>query len=144
MILIHGFPTSSYDYHRSITHLVSGGGLRVVVFDHVGFGFSSKPDSYTYSLVDQAEQCLQLWRQLGISRAHVVAHDMGDSVLTEILSRRDRGSLPDYFDNFFASVGFTNGGMRYDLMSRRLSQSLLTSPLGPVIPVNEEIKMSKL
>ena len=42
-----------------------------------------------------------------------------------------RGSLPDYFDNFFASVGFTNGGMRYDLMSRRLSQSLRTSPLGP-------------
>jgi len=131
LILIHGFPTSSYDYHRALPHLLKK--FRVVMFDHVGFGFSSKPSNYTYSLVDQSEQALALWRTLGITKAHIVAHDMGDSVLTEILSRRDRSSLPDYFTNFFQSIGFTNGGMRYDLINFRLSQTLLLSSLGPYL-----------
>ena len=91
LILVHGFPASSYDYHRAVSHLLDGDRYRVVLFDLVGYGFSSKPAaSFTYSMPDQAEQCLALWRQLGIDRAHVVGHDMGDSVLTEILSRRDR------------------------------------------------------
>ncbi len=39
---------------------------RVVTYDHLGFGFSDKPaDNYTYSLLDQAEQSLHLWRLLG-------------------------------------------------------------------------------
>ena len=55
-------------------------------------------------------------------RAHLVAHDMGDSILTEILSRHQRGMLPDYFNGFFRSVTFTNGGMIHDLINLRLLQ----------------------
>ncbi len=50
---------------------------------------------------DQAEVALELWRQIGIKRAHLVAHDMGDSILTEILARRQKNMLPDYFKDFF-------------------------------------------
>ena len=32
-------------------------------------------------------KALALWTKLGIEKAHVVSHDMGDSVLTEILTR---------------------------------------------------------
>ena len=64
VILIHGFPTSSYDYYDVIDKLSQD--YSVLVFDHLGFGFSDKPVDYTYSLVDQAEQTLALWRQLGI------------------------------------------------------------------------------
>ena len=64
LILIHGFPTSSYDYYDVIDKLSQD--YTVLVFDHLGFGFSDKPLDYTYSLVDQAEQTLALWRQLGI------------------------------------------------------------------------------
>ena len=64
IILIHGFPTSSFDYHDVIERLSQD--FTVLVFDHLGFGFSDKPADYTYSLVDQAGQALALWRQLGI------------------------------------------------------------------------------
>ena len=64
LILIHGFPTSSFDYFEIIDSLSED--YRVVVFDHIGFGFSDKPTNYTYSLVDQAEQALALWRHLAI------------------------------------------------------------------------------
>jgi len=133
IILIHGFPTSSFDYQRSIGLLSAH--YRVVTFDHLGFGFSEKPVSnYTYSLVDQAEQALNLWRIMGIeSVAAIVSHDMGDSVLTEILSRYERKLLPDYFDNFFNKIVFTNGGMKYDLINFRLSQSVLMSRVGPYL-----------
>merc|ERR1712215_252114 len=126
IILIHGFPTSSYDYQQTISTLSEK--YQVLVFDHLGFGFSAKPQDYTYSMVDQAEQAIQLWKELGIQSAHIVSHDMGDSVLTEILSRYQRGILPDHFNNFFKSITFTNGGMRYDLINFRLSQALLTLP----------------
>ena len=36
--------------------------------------------------------------------------------------RLERGSLPDRFTNFFQSITFTNGGMRYHLINFRLSQ----------------------
>jgi len=131
IILIHGFPTSSFDYFDVIDQLSEK--YRVVVFDHIGFGFSDKPSSnYTYSLLDQAEQALALWTRLGIKAAHVISHDMGDSVLTEILSRKQRGMLPEYFDNFFKSITFTNGGMVYDLINKRLSQKILNSNLGEI------------
>ena len=64
IILIHGFPTSSFDYNQVISTLAEQ--YQVVVFDHLGFGFSDKPVDYTYSLIDQAEQALQLWMELGI------------------------------------------------------------------------------
>ena len=37
-------------------------------------------------------------------------------------SRLERGALPDRFANFFQSVVFTNGGMRYHLINFRLTQ----------------------
>ena len=42
--------------------------------------------------------------------------------MTEILARLQRGMLPDYFNGFFSSVTFTNGGMIYDLINKRVSQ----------------------
>ena len=62
-----------------------------------------------------------------------MSHDMGDSVLTEILSRYERGVLPDMFNNFFKSITFTNGGMRYDMIQFRISQTLLISPFAEIL-----------
>ena len=52
-------------------------------------------------MTDAADNALLLWQQLGIKKAHLISHDMGDSVLTEILSRRQKGLLPEYFKDFF-------------------------------------------
>ena len=74
IILIHGFPTSSFDYFDVIDQLSEK--YRVVVFDHIGFGFSDKPSSnYTYSLLDQAEQALALWTRLGIKWVFIMLSD---------------------------------------------------------------------
>ena len=42
LIFIHGFPTSSFDYARSLQYFTQS--HKVVLFDHIGFGFSDKPN----------------------------------------------------------------------------------------------------
>lgn len=127
LLILHGFPTSSVDFHRVIDRLASR--YRVIVHDHPGFGLSAKPADYSYSLLEQAETALGLWRQLGVRSGHLLAHDYGTSVATELLARRERGLLPVEL----ASVTLTNGSVHLELASLRMSQLIARSPLlGPI------------
>src|SRR5215467_6179093 len=75
LLVLHGFPSSSRDFAAALPRLA--GARRVVVHDHLGFGLSDKPPAYSYSLLEQAEVALALWRDLGITRGHLLAHDYG-------------------------------------------------------------------
>lgn len=126
LLLLHGFPTSSLDFHRVIDTWAQR--YRVVVHDHLGFGFSDKPANYSYSLVEQAEVAVELWRRLGIPRGHLLGHDYGTSVATELLARRERDLLPVDF----SSVTLANGSAHIEMSKLRLSQKIARSPLGPL------------
>ena len=122
MAVLHGYPTSSYDYWRALPTLSER--YRVIVHDHVGFGFSDKPREYSYSLVEQADHAIMLWRDLGIAAADLVAHDYGTSVATELLARRNLGYEPVQL----RSVTLCNGSMHIELANLRLVQRLLKTP----------------
>lgn len=92
LLLMHGFPTSCYDWRGVIDALA--GSYRCVAFDFPGYGLSDKPVAYSYSLFQQADAVEGLARALGIEAAHVVSHDMGTSVHCELLARRNEGRLP--------------------------------------------------
>ncbi len=125
--LLHGFPSSSLDFHRVVDALAAR--HRVVLHDHLGFGFSDKPRDEAYSLFEQAELAVAVWRRLGAEPTHLVAHDYGTSVATELLARRERGLLqleP-------ASVTLSNGSVLLELARLRLSQRIARSAiLGPL------------
>jgi pimeloyl-ACP methyl ester carboxylesterase len=91
LILLHGFPSSSFDWRHIIDPLAQR--RRVVTFDFVGFGLSDKPPGIRYSLFDQASIVEGLAHHLGIERASVVSHDMGDSVAAELYARAIEGKL---------------------------------------------------
>ncbi len=127
LLVLHGFPTSSLDFHRVLDALA--GEYRVIVHDHPGFGFSDKPADYSYSLLEQAEIAFELWRELGVGSGHLVAHDYGTSVATEILARRERGGIPVELE----SVTLANGSVLLELARLRMSQRIARSPvLGPI------------
>ena len=49
LLILHGFPTSSFDYAAVLDGLRAG--RRVVLFDMLGYGLSAKPDrAYTMAL----------------------------------------------------------------------------------------------
>ena len=126
ILVLHGFPSSSLDFHRVLDRLAER--HRVILHDHLGFGLSDKPQDYSYSLVEQAEQAAALWRQLGVRGGHLLAHDYGTSVATELLARRERGLL----ELEPRSLTLCNGSVLIELAKLRLSQRIARSPLlGP-------------
>lgn len=124
VVLLHGFPTASWDFCGVIDALAEK--RAVVTFDFLGFGLSDKPERFGYSLFEHADTTALVLRELGVRRAHVIAHDMGTSVTTELLARRERGLLP--FE--IASVVLMNGSVHIDLAHLTPGQKLLRSPLG--------------
>lgn len=126
VLVLHGFPTSSWDFAAAIEKL--GPRRRVVAFDFLGMGLSDKPPALGYSLFEQADVALAVARARGVTRCHLWAHDMGTSVATELLARRERGLLP--ID--VASFVLMNGSVHIELAHLTVGQKILKSPLGPV------------
>jgi pimeloyl-ACP methyl ester carboxylesterase len=119
MVILHGYPTSSYDYYKVLPELSKH--YRVIIHDHLGFGFSDKPLNYSYSLLDQADLALQLWQQLGVKKVHLLAHDYGTSVATEIIARNNNNELTIEIEN----LTLCNGSMHIELSQLRTIQKLL-------------------
>ena len=90
-MVIHGFPTSSFDFHLMVDQLARD--RRVVLFDLVGYGLSAKPDlAYTVDL--QADVAVALTERLGLERISLLTHDFGDTVGGELLARQEEGRWP--------------------------------------------------
>src|SRR4029079_9736236 len=53
VLLLHGFPTSCYDWRGVVDRLADG--VRAIAPDLLGFGLSDKPAAYSYSLFQQAD-----------------------------------------------------------------------------------------
>jgi pimeloyl-ACP methyl ester carboxylesterase len=86
VLVLHGFPTASYDFSQVVPLLARS--FRLILVDYPGFGFSDKPASGAYSLARYADVAQALLRELDLPRVSVLAHDIGDSVALELLRRQ--------------------------------------------------------
>jgi len=130
LLLIHGFPESSYSYCKVVEGL-SKIFDRIVLFDFIGFGLSDKPTTnFSYSILEHADTAIEVWKQLGVSGGHLLAHDMGDSVATEIVMRYNQQILDVSFSTGLQSVTFTNGSMLLEFADLRITQKLLLTKFG--------------
>jgi pimeloyl-ACP methyl ester carboxylesterase len=127
ILLLHGYPSSSFDWRDTVTLL---SGQRLFAFDFLGFGLSDKPRRHVYSLHGHADAVEQLAAQfVGETGAMLVAHDMATSVVTELLARDLEGRL-----RFpIAAVLLFNGSMVIEAASLTRGQKLLRSRLGPLV-----------
>jgi len=121
VLLLHGFPTSGYDWREVIDGLAHR--YRCVALDFPGYGLSDKPEAYSYSLFQQTDIVEGLMGALALEEAHVVSHDVGTSVHTELLAREREGRLPFRI----LSSTFLNGSMLQDLATITPFQKLLAS-----------------
>ena len=79
IILVHGNPTWSFYYRNLVLQLVSSG-YRCIVPDHMGCGFSDKPEDYPYTLERRIMDLERLIEHLGIDRYSFVLHDWGGAI----------------------------------------------------------------
>lgn len=129
LLLLHGFPTCSFDWRHVIDSLAAT--RRVVALDFLGFGLSDKPADIAYSLFDQADIVEAVTRALGIDRAAVLSHDMGDSVAGELLARSIEGRLP--FE--VTRRVLTNGSIFMELVQLSAGQQMLLALPDEALPV---------
>ena len=127
LLIVHGVHESSVSF-RHVAPALAAHFERVVLVDLLGFGLSDKPQAWSYSLFEQADVLLEAWRALGVRGGHVLGHDMGDSIVSELVARRERGLLPGWLDGDLQSLTFTDGNMVMERARLRLGQRLLRTP----------------
>ncbi|MBJ7340597.1 alpha/beta hydrolase [Mycolicibacterium sp.] len=125
VLLLHGYPSSSYDFRNVVGHL---GDRAWLTMDFLGFGLSDKPRPHHYSLFEQADLVEEIVSAEVAGPVVLVAHDMGTSVATELLARDLDGRLG--FD--LRAAVLTNGSVILERASLRPMQKLLRGPLGAV------------
>ncbi|MEW6169605.1 MAG: alpha/beta hydrolase [Pseudomonadota bacterium] len=129
LLLIHGFPTASWDWEPIWPGLCAQF-PQVVAPDLLGFGFSAKPPRHRYSLFEQADLCEALLGALGVGHVHLLAHDYGVSVAQELLARHEERAGHGLQ---LASVALLNGGLFPEAHRATFLQKLMRSPLGPLL-----------
>lgn len=78
LVLAHGWPWSSFAWHRVIPALADR--FTVHWYDMPGYGHSAMDPDRPTSLDVQGEIFAWMLRHFGLSRPHVVAHDFGGAV----------------------------------------------------------------
>ncbi|QUQ69115.1 alpha/beta fold hydrolase [Kutzneria sp. CA-103260] len=80
VLLLHGFPETSYSWRHQIEALAAAG-YRVVAPDQRGYGSSDRPEGIDqYSIFHLVGDVVALIRELDEERAVVVGHDWGSMV----------------------------------------------------------------
>ena len=124
LLCLHGFPTSSFDYHKIWNDLAKE--FAVLSFDMIGYGFSAKPLDFGYTTFDQVDTLVALLENLQIKRVHILAHDYGNTITQELLARAQEKRL-----NFsVVSICMLNGALFPETHRPILAQKILISPFG--------------
>jgi pimeloyl-ACP methyl ester carboxylesterase len=75
VVFVHGNPGPADDWRELLTRAGELG--RAIAPDMPGYGRADKPKDFSYSVDGYAAHLAALLEELGITRAHIVAHDFG-------------------------------------------------------------------
>lgn len=123
LLLIHGWPTSSIDWFEVANELSAR--FRVCALDFPGYGFSDKPQGWSYGLARDAELIeFYLTEVIGADAAVVAAHDRGDSVALIHAARCAEGGSGVRLDHLVLS----NANIFLPLSNLTEAQRLILDP----------------
>jgi len=115
IVLLHGFPTSSFMFRNLIPQLSDR--YRVIAPDFLGFGYSDAPsaDEFDYTFDALADVTAGLLQQLGVSRYAIYVQDYGAPVgwrlalrdpaaITAIVTQSGNGYDAGIVESFWTTV----------------------------------------
>ena len=115
VVLLHGFPTSSFMFRNLIPQLA--GRYRVIAPDHLGFGLSDAPpaDEFGYTFDALTELTAELLTHLGVRRYALYVHDYGAPIgwrlaladpaaVTAIVTQSGNGYESGFVDDFWKPI----------------------------------------
>ena len=137
LMLIHGFPTASWDWYKLWPTLAKH--FSLYTLDMIGYGDSAKPVRFGYRIHDQADLVEDWLHNCGVKHYHILAHDYGNTVTQELMARdlERRESAANAIevnaDLQLDSVCLLNGGLFPEAHRPLFIQKILLSPLGPLV-----------
>ena len=111
LLCVHGNPTWSFAWRSIVKDLSCN--YRVLAIDHIGCGFSDKPQDYEYRLARHIENLSKFVTGLGLEKVTLLAHDWGGAISMGTAAR-----LPERFSRF---VLFNTAAFRSQLMPWRIA-----------------------
>jgi len=93
LLMVHGNPTWSFAWRGLVKRLSSE--YRVIAIDHLGCGFSAKPQEDAYTLDQHIQRLVSLVESLDLSDITLFAHDWGGAI-----GMGCAGRLPERFRRF--------------------------------------------
>jgi haloalkane dehalogenase len=93
LLFVHGNPTWSFAFRNLIKALAPH--YRVLAVDHIGCGFSDKPQNYVYRLAQHVENLERFVTGLDLRDITLFAHDWGGAIGMGTAAR-----LPERFSRF--------------------------------------------
>ncbi len=78
IVCVHGNPTWSYMYRQVVSDFSSH--YRVIAMDHLGCGFSDKPQDFAYTLENHIANLQYLLDSLEIKQCTLMVHDWGGAI----------------------------------------------------------------
>ena len=76
VVLLHGKMFAS-NYWEPMAEALAESGFRVIMIDQIGFGKSSKPENYQFSLQTLAFNTQLLLKSLNVTSYSMIGHSMG-------------------------------------------------------------------
>jgi Predicted hydrolases or acyltransferases (alpha/beta hydrolase superfamily) len=86
VVMLHGNPTWSFYYRELVKALAPT--TRCIVPDHVGMGFSEKPEDYDYTLARRIDDVTALLGSRGVETFDLVVHDWGGAIGFGVAARQ--------------------------------------------------------
>ncbi|KAI1823681.1 Alpha/Beta hydrolase protein [Xylaria intraflava] len=110
-LLLHGYPSSCYDWRHLIRSL-SAAGYGVIAPDLLGYGESSKPaEPAAYRMKTMAHHMAELLDIENVPRCVAVSHDWGSGLLSRLVTWIPTRLL----GVTFVSVGYIEPGVEWDI-----------------------------
>lgn len=125
LLVCHGYPYNSFDFEPVWNELAKR--FTLIAADMPGMGFSDKPEKHAYSFAEMADMYTALLQKFNILQAHILSHDLGNSVVQELIARNKEGRNPFGI----SSIAFLNGGLFSDVYKPRRIQVLLSKSPRP-------------
>ena len=111
VLCVHGNPTWSFIWRRLIRELSPL--RRVIAVDHIGCGFSDKPQEYPYRLAQHVTNLRRLIESLDLRNITLVGHDWGGCI--------GMGAATEVPDRFARFVLLNTGAFRSQRIPLRIA-----------------------
>lgn len=138
IVLIHGFLSSTFVWSQVFLEIAAAG-FRVIAPDLPGYGYSSKPQKFDYTIESQARMMADFLERLGISRATLVGSSYGGAIAATVALNE-----PERVERLVLVGAVSNNEPKRYLMMRLVRLPLIGDLVSPLLASSRRLLRARM